>query len=69
MSIIKILWETIVLLIVSIIQVIGVIVEGIAKMSFAIARILEKAYGKVLDWRTIEKKKKTKKEVHIDIPL
>jgi hypothetical protein len=59
------LWQTVVLLVCSIIQVIGVLVEGIAKILFAFAKILERAHDRALDWKTIEKKK----EVHIDIPL
>ena len=66
MSIVKLLWQTIVLFICSIIQMICVIVEGIAKILFAIVKILKKAHDRMLDWQAIEKKKK---DVHIDIPL
>ena len=65
MSIINLLWQTVVLFICSLIQVVCVVVEGIAKILFAIAKNLEKARDRALDWKTIEKKK----EVHIDIPL
>lgn len=65
MAIINLLWETIVLVICSIIRVIGVIVEGIAKMLFAFSMIMEKAHDRVLDWKSAGKKQK----VHIDIDL
>lgn len=66
MSVINLLWKTIVLFICSIIQVIGVVVEGIAKILFAITKILEKAHDKVLGCANIKKKNK---KVHINVPL
>lgn len=65
MAIINLLWETIVLVICSSIRVIGVIVEGIAKILFAFSMIMEKAHDRVLDWKSAGKKQK----VHIDIDL
>jgi hypothetical protein len=65
MAIINLLWETTVLVICSIIQVIGVIVEGIAKVLFAFSTILEKEHDRVLGWKSTGKKQK----VHIDIDL
>lgn len=66
MSIVKLLWETIILLVCSIIRVIGVFIEGIAKILFKTTELLEKAHDRVLDCRVLRKKKK---EVHIDTPL
>lgn len=57
MAIINLLWQTIILLISSIIQVIGVIVEGISRILFAFVEMLEKAQDRVLSWKTIKKKK------------
>lgn len=57
MAIINLLWQTIILLISSIIQVIGVIVEGISRILFAFVEMLEKAQNRVLSWKTIKKKK------------
>lgn len=63
MSIIKLFWQTIVLLICSLIQVVGVIVEGVAKMLLAVVDILVMAHDQVMSWKTIGKKK-----VHTDTP-
>jgi TM2 domain-containing membrane protein YozV len=66
MSIINLIWKTIILLVCSIIQTIGVFVEGIAKVLMRITRLLVNAHDRILDC-SIPKKKK--KEVHIHVPL
>ena len=66
MSIIKLLWKTIILLVCSIIQVVGVLVEGIAKILLRTAKLLEKAHDRVLDCSDLKKKKKGK---YIDVAL
>ena len=66
MSIIKLIWKTIILLICSIIQLIGVLVEGMAKILSRTAKILEKAHDRVLD---LGSKKKEEKKAHIHVPL
>jgi hypothetical protein len=67
MSIIKLLWKTICLLVCSIIRVFGVLIEGIAKILLRTAKLLEKAHDRVLDGSDLKEKKT--KEVHIDVAL
>ena len=66
MSIIKIFWRTIILLVCSIIQVVGVLVEGIGKILLSTSKLLGKAHDRVLN---CGEPKKKKKEVHIDVAL
>ena len=66
MSIIKLLWKTIILLVCSIIQTIGILIEGIAKILMRTAKLLEKAHDRVLDCSEPEKEKE---QVHIDVAL
>jgi hypothetical protein len=61
------MWKTVSLLICSIIQVFGVLIEGIARILMATAKLLEKAHDRVLDWQPT--KKKEAKKVHIDVAL
>lgn len=64
MSMLQLIWKTIVLFICSIIQVIGVLIEGMAKILSKAAKLLEIAHDRVYDLK-IQRKKK----VHIDVPL
>lgn len=66
MTIFELLWKTIILLVCSIIQVVGVLIEGIAKILLRITKLLAKAHDRVLDYSAF--KKKTKK-VHSNVTL
>lgn len=67
MSIIKLIWKTIILLVCSLIQVVGVLIEGIAKILFKTSELLEKAHDRVLDCGDLKKRKKKGK--YIDVAL
>jgi TM2 domain-containing membrane protein YozV len=63
MTIIKLFWQTIVLLICCLIQMFGVIVEGIAKMLAAFAEVLTKLYNWVYEQKDIKKKDKSEFDI------
>jgi TM2 domain-containing membrane protein YozV len=56
MSIIELLWKTFILLICSIIQVFGVLIEGIYKILKRVSELMESAHDKVLNWKMSKKK-------------
>lgn len=56
MSIIELLWRTFTLVICSIIQVFGVLIEGIYKILKKVTELLAIAHDKVLNWKMPKKK-------------
>lgn len=60
MSIINLLWEFVILLVCSFITIIGVVIEGLTKIFARMTTALEKAYERVLGWKTLKRKERNK---------